>query len=39
VNGGTVRDMRTRSGGVVTNTVTGRNGHSRTYSHFVRRRR
>jgi hypothetical protein len=32
-NGKTRTDTVSRSGGVVTNTFTGRNGNSRTYSH------
>jgi len=39
VNGRTATDTVTRSGGVVSNTFTGPNGNSRTYSHFARRRR
>ena len=39
VKGGTRTDNVTRSGGVVTNTVTGRNGNSRTFSHRTRFRR
>ncbi len=39
VNGRTGSDTVTRSGGWVTNTLTGPNGNSRTYSHRVRCRR
>jgi hypothetical protein len=38
-NGGTVSDTKTRSGGVVTNTATGRHGNSRTWSRPARYRR
>jgi len=39
VNGRTATDTVTRSGGVVSNTFTGPNGNSRTYTHLARRRR
>lgn len=39
VNGGTRTDAVTRSGGVVTKTVTGRSGNSRTYTRPARFRR
>ena len=39
VNGGTRTDIRTRSGGVVTNTFTGRHGNTQTYSHPAHWRR
>ena len=38
-NGGTLTDTKTRSGGVVTNTATGRYGNSRTWSRPARYRR
>jgi hypothetical protein len=39
VNGGTRTDTVARSGGVVTKTVTGRNGNSRSYSRPAHYRR
>ena len=39
VHGGTRTDTVTRSGGVVTNTVSGRNGNSRTFTRPARFRR
>jgi hypothetical protein len=39
VNGGTRTDTVSRSGGVVTNTFTGRNGNSRTVAHAAGSRR